>query len=598
MKKGLNIFIPIALISLMIFGNGCKKVMEKTPDGRLSVDDILLDYTSTKGLLTSAYSQMILVRDNLFPWQTLEALSDNAFEAREDGYSSYWWNTGQLSTTFECTWPSLGYSGTIGNDWWRIFWRGIRLANVAIENIPKSTKVNDLEKNQWVNQAKLLRAYYYFQVLEYYGPMPFFDTPFTANFAGWQDLKRPTYDLIARKIASECDDVIKSGFLPVKRLTFEKNLLSAGFAYALKSRVLLYNASPLNNPTNDIAKWQVAADAAKGLLDIGQYSLVNMQNYRDLFVSSWGADIPEIIYSSPANDVMYLCYSNGVSLGSYGLTNSLKAGEVPSQELVDCFEMKNGALPITYNGETHTDVTINPAAAQVGYSEAPGADPYQNRDERFYQDILYNGADFGVPTGVLFHAIIDTYVGGGQGFSDNVTVANQQSTTTGYYTRKYRDVKWYGPSSGWNAGEGYMVIFRLAEAYLNYAEAECELGNLAEAKIALNIIRVRALQPKIEDVPGFQDTKEYILERIRNERRVEFCFEDVRFFDQRRLKVLAATGKVITGMKITKDAGGVFNYNRVITYHKLSYTDKYLVLPIPQDEAKKISGIVQPDAWR
>lgn len=598
MKKGLNIFISIALISLMIYGNSCTKVLEKTPDGRLPIDQILLDYNSTKGLLSAAYSQMMGVRDNLFFFTTLEALSDNAFEAREDGYASYWWNTGQLSLTFECTWPSTGLAGSPGSDWWRIFWRGIRLANIAIENIPKSTQVNDLEKSQWVNQAKLLRAYYYFQLIEYYGPMPFFDKPFTVDFAGWKDLKRPTYDLIARKIASECDEVIKSGALPVNSSSVDdKTMLPAGFAYALKSRVLLYNASPLNNPENDKAKWQAAAAAAKELLDLGKYSLVSMQDYDNLFHSAYDINIPEIIYRSPIND-RFINYSNGVSLGSYGLFNCYKVGEVPSQELVDCFEMKNGALPVTYNDETHTNVTINPAAAQAGYSEAKGADPYQNRDERFYHNILYNGADFGIPTGVTFHAIIDSYVGGGQGFTTNVSAADQKYTTTGYYTRKHRDVKFYGPNGGFNGGDTYMVIFRLAEAYLNYAEAECELGNLGEATTALNTIRARALQPNIESVPGFQYSKEYIRERILNERRVEFCFEDLRFFDQRRWKILGTTGKVITGMQIIKDAGGAFSYKRVNTYHKLSYTNKYLVLPIPLNEAKAIPGIVQPDAWK
>lgn len=597
MKKLITIFTLLAAGFLLIFDNSCKKVLEKTPNGRLSLDQVLQDYNSTKGLLTAAYSQMIRRRDNLFWFTTLEALSDNAFEAREDGYASYWWNTGHLSVTDQVTWPSTGAPGQQGNSWWRIFWKGIRLANIAIEDIPKSPEVSDLEKNQWVAQARLLRAYYYFQLIEFYGPMPFFDKPFTVDFKGWRELKRPTYDEIANKIASECDEVIKSGFLPLKRLSNELSLLPASFAYALKSRVLLYNASPLNNPTNDPAKWQAAADAAKDLLDLNAFSLVPMSDYEDLFTSSYNEDIPEIIYRSP-EDENQLGDINGVTLGSYGIYNCYKAGEVPSQELVDCFEMKNGALPVTYNDDTHLNITINPYAAQVGYSEADGADPYTNRVARFYSDILYNGADFGVPTGVSFHAIIDTYVGGGQHFTDDVKSGDQKYTTTGYYTRKERNVKYYGPNGGGNGVHSYMVIFRLAEAYLNYAEASCELGKLEEAKKALNKIRERALQPPVEKVPAFQNTKEFIRERIHNERRVEFCFEDLRFFDQRRWKILDKTSRVVTGMKITKGAGGAFSYNRVTTYHRLSYSDKYLVLPIPQEEAKKIPGITQPAAWQ
>ena len=90
MKKSVNIFISVTLISLFVFSNGCKKVLEKTPDGRLTMDQILHDYNSTKGLLSAAYSQMIRRRDNLYWFTTLEALSDNAFEAREDLGACYW----------------------------------------------------------------------------------------------------------------------------------------------------------------------------------------------------------------------------------------------------------------------------------------------------------------------------------------------------------------------------------------------------------------------------------------------------------------------------------------------------------------------------
>lgn len=596
MKTSRYIIIPAA-IALVFTGAGCKKVLEKTPDGRLSLDQILKDYNSTKGLLSAAYSQFIRRRDNLYWFTTLEALSDNAFEAREDLGACYWWNTGQLSVTNQVTNPSTTAPGTPGNDWWRIFWKGIRLANIAIKNIPKSTEVSQLEKNQWVAQARLLRAYYYFQLIEFYGPMPFFDEPFTVDFKGWQELTRPTYDSIARKIASECDTVIQSGFLPLKRQLNETSLLPAGFAYALKSRVLLYNASPLNNPDNDQGKWQAAADAAKALLDLQQYTLIDFDHYDDLFTAAQGTDLPEVIYRSP-EDENQLGDINGVTLGSYGIYNCYKAGEVPSQELVDCFEMTNGALPVTYNDANHLSVTINPAAAAVGYSEEEGGNPYKNRDARFYKAILYNGADFGIPTGVDFHAIINTYVGGGQGFTHDVSSGDQKYTTTGYYTRKERSVKFYGPNGGGNGVHSYMVVFRLAETYLNYAEAQCELGNLDEARSALNKIRERAGQPKIELVPGFQNTQEFLRERIRNERRVEFCFEDLRFFDQRRWKILDQTSRILTGMEITKVADDVFKYHRVVTYRKLSYTDKYLVLPIPQDEAKKIPGILQPEPWR
>ncbi|TAN18588.1 MAG: RagB/SusD family nutrient uptake outer membrane protein [Chitinophagaceae bacterium] len=596
--KSYQIIISIVVLScsLLITG-GCKKALDVAPSGRLTLKDVLNNYNETEGLLTAAYSQFITHDDNLYWFQTLEDLTDNAFEAREDLGACYWWRTGQLSVTNQVTNPSTGASGSPGNDWWNIFWKGIRLANIAIQDIPQSPQVSDLEKKQWVAQARLLRAYYYFQLLEFYGPMPFIDKPFDVNFTGWDNLKRPTYNEITQRIAAECDTIIQSKILPITQPANQLGLLSAGFAYALKSRVLLYNASPLNNPDNDSKKWQEAASAAKDLINLNVYQLIDMDHYNDLWTAPYGTIVPGIIYRCPS-DQSELMDLNGVPLGSYGLYNCYKGGQMPTQELVDCFEMKNGALPVAYTDGTHLQIKINPAAAEDGYSESVGGNPYENRDARFYKDILYNGADYGVPTGVDFHAIINTYIGGAQHFTSDVASGDEKYTTTGYYSRKAHDVRWYGTNGGGNGIHSYKVVFRIAEAYLNYAEAECELGNLDQAKWALNMIRTRALQPKIEDVPDFVNTQSFLLNRIRNERRVEFCLEGYRFFDVRRWDILNQTGQVITGMMISKVSDTTFEYQRVTTYKNLSYSDKYLVLPIPQDEAKKIPGILEPVPWR
>ena len=97
---------------------------------------------------------------------------------------------------------------------------------------------------------------------------------------------------------------------------------------------------------------------------------------------------------------------------------------------------------------------------------------------------------------------------------------------------------------------------------------------------------------------GYQKTYDFIMSRIRNERRVEFCMEGWRFHDQRRWKILDKTNRFVTGMRITKDDDGVFHYERKKIRDYQSYTDKYLVMPIPLDDAKKMTGLLQPEAWR
>ena len=174
-----------------------------------------------------------------------------------------------------------------------------------------------------------------------------------------------------------------------------------------------------------------------------------------------------------------------------------------------------------------------------------------------------------------------------------------QHSCTGYYSRKDKQIKFWGPGGGYQGNEAtHWVFFRLAEFYLDKAEALCELGDLDGAVTMLNMIRERALQPKIQDVPGFQNNYEFIMNRIRNERRVEFCLEGWRFHDQRRWKILNETNRFVTGMRITKDADGKFQYQRKKIRDYYSNTDKYLVMPIPLEDAKKMTGMTQPEAWR
>ena len=126
----------------------------------------------------------------------------------------------------------------------------------------------------------------------------------------------------------------------------------------------------------------------------------------------------------------------------------------------------------------------------------------------------------------------------------------------------------------------------------------CELGDLDGALAALNVIRERALQPKLQDVEGFQKNYDFIMGRIRNERRVEFCMEGWRFHDQRRWKILDKTNNFVTGMRITKDEDNKFHYQRKKIRDYQSNTDKYLVMPIPLEDAKKMASMTQPAAWQ
>ncbi|HRP54660.1 RagB/SusD family nutrient uptake outer membrane protein [Agriterribacter sp.] len=594
MKK---ICLTIIMGLVIVFLNGCEKVLEKTPDGQTTIDKVLNDFARSKGLIDAAYNEVYQARDQIaFVFSPLESLTDNAFWAAT--YNPYRWHNGSLSLSD----PVITWDWSSPNDQlWSDFWRGIRLANNAIKYLPQSTVITEEQRAEWIAEARVLRCWYYMQLLEFYGPMPWIEEPIEPNYAGWNELVRPGYDEIVTRLESELLDVINANIFKPRVGAVDAKRVTNGIAYAIRARLLLYNASPLNNPENDRTKWQRAADAAQDVIDLPSYRLVPMSEYKRLFIGANTTPVDEIIWRA-WTDNSHINNTNGVDVGSYpfaSISHMWNCGESPSQELVDAFEMTNGALPVTYNDATHTTVTVTPEAAALGYSEATGGDPYSNRDARFYINIVHNMYNYGVPYNCTEPYIIETFVGGRNGFNDVISQETQRSCP-GYYSGKDKQVKYWGPG---NSGEGneptHWVLFRLAEFYLQKAEALCELGDPDAAATALNVIRERALQPRIQDVPGFANTQEFLRERIRNERRVEYCLEgQYRFIDQRRWKILNETNRFITGMRITKGGNGQFSYQRKKIRDYQSYTDKYLVMPIPLEDAKKMTSMLQPKAWQ
>ncbi|GGG73557.1 hypothetical protein GCM10007415_01160 [Parapedobacter pyrenivorans] len=593
MRQGISIFI-IALVTFSQYG--CEKVLEKTPDGQTTIDQVLNNYNRSKGLIDAAYGEIYQARDQIsFVMNPIETLTDNAFWAAT--FNAYEWHNGSLSLSNPViNWPWASPSEQL----WPDFWRGIRLANNAIKYLPQSTVITEQERRTWIAEARVLRCWYYLNLLEFYGPMPWITEPFEPTYMGWNELTRPTYDEIASQIEAELLDVINSGILPERQPSQDARKVDNGIAYSIRARVLLYNASPLNNPDNNQTKWQRAADAATDVINLPSYSLVSMENYKRLFIGAHATPVTEIIWRA-WSDNSHINNANGVDVGSYpyaSINHLWNCGESPTQELVDAFEMTNGALPVTYDDETHTRVSVTPGAAELGYSEATGGDPYANRDARFYINIVHNMMNYGVPYNCTEPYIIETFVGGRNGFNDVISQETQRSCT-GYYSGKDKQVKFWGPGGSQGHEPTHWVFFRLAEFYLQKAEALCELGDLEGAMAALNIIRERALQPRIQDVPGFTNSQDFVRQRIRNERRVEYCLEgQYRFNDQRRWKVLNETNRFVTGMRITKGEDGEFSYERKKIRDYQSYTDKYLVMPIPLEDAKKMAGLIQPAAWQ
>jgi hypothetical protein len=577
MKK----FIITLLIGLFA-AMGCKKdPLDQTPSGRLDVDKVFNDVILTRNYLASIYVNLPSYFDTYFFYATLAPKSDEAVDSDNgtESWSSDKWNAGQLSVSFNPLYVNNDAGAT--NGFYASDWNAIRKANVFLENIDKVSAMSDEEKRRLKGEALALRAYFYFELIKFYGGVPIIKNTQTTDF-DFNTLKRNTYDECVRFIAEDCDAAAVNLSDRVRRSNTELGRVTKAFALALKSRATLYNASPLNNPTNDANKWKQAADAANEVLALANAGTFGLySNYYEMFIKQDVGDdgFKEVIFQLPRNNG-HFNNTNAIPFGK-----GFKAGTEPSQELVDAYPMVNGKYPILgYQDADHLQPIIDP---QSGYDPA---NPYANRDPRLTASIFYNGSVWGGPTSPRPH-VVETFVGG----ADEIRENNRSNTRTGYYIKK-----WINP----NAGNGissqaasdaiaYWTIFRLAEFYLNYAEAQNEFAGPTQAVYdAVNKIRKRA---GIDNLPiGL--TKDEMRTYIRNERRVELAFEEHRFFDVRRWKILDKTDKLVTGSRITKN-GNLLNHTRFVVEKRSAWQDKFLIFPININELSKLQGVTQSPNW-
>jgi hypothetical protein len=329
----------------------------------------------------------------------------------------------------------------------------------------------------------------------------------------------------------------------------------------------------LFNEDNDLDKWQDASDAAYELLAKGNYSLYS--DYEECFQTLSGEENSEIIFArlyTTSNYHQMPIINIGRRYGGYG---GWGASNGPSQNLVDDFDMISGEPAFLEDGSVNTD------------SEYDENDPYSNRDPRFDASILHDGSVFRGDT-------IETWVasdGNSWGYdSYNQSTDNPEC---GYFLRKFMPTE--DINLDWSTYyTNPWIFFRLGEIYLNYAEAQFELGNESTCREYINLVRARAGMPSLDETVTGDDLRT----RLYNERRIELVFEGHRFFDVRRWDIADETeSEVIYGMDITKDADtGVKTYESVQLLTR--YWEDYMtLLPIDPDELEKNELLTQTPGW-
>lgn len=625
------LYIVLVLAVSMLSLGSCKKALDIAPDGRLTMDEIFADNDKVGAFLNSCYSNMPVKGTRYFFWSRGPVVwSDEAWDT--DAEAESWIMAGRMynGAASASNHPITNISADAGNgNYWARYWNAIRNTTLFISRIDGATVKNPADRKRWKAEAHLLRAYYYSELLKWFGPsLPIERVPY--DFSGdFSTVKKESYYDVVKFIMEDCDVALATAELPWRITTgSEAGRVNKAMAEAIKSKMILFAASPLNN--NGKNYWQEAYQINKTSLEnlkANGYELYNKVNLPQIYLSDVAFLGPDknintalyneyfcqtMAYSSNPVDKETIYQSrdgqgNIWNIDGIGAQDGYKSGTCPSQELVDAYETVDGKpilnLANPYLDEKHLQPNYNSANTLYDPNN-----PYKNRDPRFYASIYYNGSkrkcrwnfaessasyeNYPAPIGNRTR-IIATYVGEPQ---TGIHASTRRATRTGYFERKFL----HPNSGGDNAvGGANWKLFRLGEVILNFAEAAAEADKLIEAITAVNEIRSRAGMPNL----SASLTKDELILRIRNERRIELAMEENRYFDVRRWTLptgdLSKTDKWITAMEIIRNPDGTFIYGRrtVRADERKNYTSKFLWVPIPLNEANRLKGSTGVD-WQ
>tara|TARA_B100000408_G_C10310161_1_gene228446 strand:+ start:541 stop:2229 length:1689 start_codon:yes stop_codon:yes gene_type:complete len=540
-----KIFLFSLLGSFILIG--CQDdYLEVTPTDRVSDSAILNDSTLFEGYVINRYLGVRLTdkegegsRPGFgrgFEYAMWSSLTDESIYNNDD--NTWLIQQGQLTP------ENTGIAGTI----WGRSYRSIREVNYALTNI-ENLVMSDSKKEVLTAELKFIRAYRYHDLIRNYGKVVLMGDRVIELGDDLTDpslFEKSTISEGLTYTINELDAAI-DGLPENHSNTWQEGRATKGAAMALKARLLLYAASPLyNNNASDPQKWAEAANAAKEVMDLGMYSLY--PDYQKLFLESLGNN--EIIFARYYNlNALHTALEIANGPNGYGGW----AGNVPLQNLVDDYEMADGS-EFDWNNESHAQ------------------EPYENRDPRFYQTILYNGAEYRGRE-------VETFVPGGLDSPDGPS--NWNTSKSGYYLRKFidEDLPIINP---WGvAGTQDWIYIRYGEILLNYAEAQNEAAGPDESVYnAINLIRSRAGMPNIES--GLSQGE--MREKIRHERRIELAFEEHRYYDVRRWMIAdEVENQPALGMRITRTDGDL-NYSTFTALDGKNFKERNYWLPIPRSE--------------
>lgn len=598
MKKLLYIFTALTIFS------SCSKYLDQVPDDRLTTEETFRTWGTAQKFLADVYRRV----PDEFGQRNPGSDECRGLWTGGCDEADYVWSFVQSNDVNIGNWDAN--SGFVG-DYWRNYYRGIRAASVFIENADKITDLSPALITRYKAEARALRAMYYFYLMRIYGPVVLLEekaVPVDANL----QVPRSSFDECATYVAAELEKA--SADLPVTPANDQDyGHITKGVALAFRANALMFAASPLYNGNADLAgltnkdgkplisqsfdvnKWKTAADAYKSFLDQfvpGTYSLFKKNdasgNYspylscRDVILSDWN---PEVIFARVKNSLgsrqyELTPYHSGQSSRDVKGSGGLGA----TQNMVDAF--------FTANGRSISD----PLSGYVSSGYSDFQSPYDthtkniynqwvNREPRFYVNITYDNSTW---LNTSFGEINSRFYYTG---NSGLKAGGGDHTTTGYVVRKAMGL------GNWDVGGRTLILIRLAEIYLSYAECvnEADPSN-PDALKYINLIRERAGIPLYGSaaLPAPTGQSE-MREAIRKERRVELAFENNRFFDVRRWKIAEQTENgPMYGLNISADLPDFLN---VVTFETRVFNKRHYFFPIPSNDVNNDKQLVQNPGW-
>lgn len=573
MKTTSKYILSILSVTILAF-NSCQNVLDVMPDGRKTLEDIFASEPTAQAYLNGCYQNFPqYASKNYFNTNTRIATSDDAWEYAvvASGATTRLY-TGSITPT-EAQNVFIKDQST-GSDYssinkWDLFWRNIRRCNVFLENIDKTPVAIEEYRQRWIAEAKVLRSYYFMELIACFGNLPIPQGSYPLGY-DYSSMKKNSFYECAKFVINDCKDVIDNSILPWRiEVQSEKGRMTKAIAAVLASRAALYAASPLwNDGANHWAEAeQITKEMLEKTLTNGYELYTSMRNptlfennaYREYFCqvqdfSSDPFDKETILSSKFAN-------ATWTNIAGMPILNAHKAGLCPTQELVDAYCMKANGLPVLDLKQPYEDMDrhLKPRYYDLPTGYDP-ENPYVGRDPRFEATVYYNGSKR--KNAQSQTVTVETHDTG----NCNIETNNTRRTPTGYYQKKYDH-----PNSipGKYLSVKYPIM-RLAELYLNYAEAAAENGSITAAvNNGIKPLRDRVNVPNIQP----RNQEEAIL-MIRNERRVELAFEENRHYDLRRWETpdgdLEEETGYLTGMWIVKN-----NENNTLKYMRFNIGDSY-----------------------